>query len=139
MGDTPAVRLTAIDPGLLSRVDTLVSLTRDVLSKLGEQKNILDVSTLPVTTRGQSTGAPLTAALTAFRGSVVAEVLVRSSGAAIFTLEASIDGITFRTFDTIVIPPGGGTHTRGYLNAYPVLRVSTLAANDNIIEISMSH
>ena len=63
------------------------------------------------------------------------EVWVKSSGEASFLIEGSADGKSFRHLYTLSVVPGGGENHDGYMNAYPVLRVRTEAANDNEIEI----
>lgn len=68
------------------------------------------------------------------RGRLQVEVWVKSSGAAAFIVEGSADGENFRQTDTIELPAAGDAHA-GYMNAYPVLRVSTTAPGDNEIEI----
>jgi len=68
-------------------------------------------------------------------GGAIVEVHVESSAAATFTLEVSFDGVTWRTVDTMVIGVGGGANHQGFFNAYPMIRVSTPTANNNVIEI----
>jgi len=86
---------------------------------------------------GKSQAAPLAVAidLRGFRGRVTVEVWVKSSDAADFFIEGSADGRNFRHLYTLSVPAGGGENHDGYMNAYPVLRVKTEAANDNEIEI----
>ena len=86
---------------------------------------------------GQSQAAPLVVAidLRGFSGRVTVEVWVKSSGEADFFIEGSADGKNFRHLYTLSVATGGGENHDGYINAYPVLRVSTEAANDNEIEI----
>lgn len=62
------------------------------------------------------------------------EVWVKSSGAADFLVEGSVDGVNWRLVDTITLTGAGERH-EGYPNAYPYVRVRTDAANDNEIEI----
>jgi hypothetical protein len=70
-------------------------------------------------------------------GRVTVEVWVKSSGAADFLVEGSVDGINFRPITTISLAAAGQKH-EGFVNAYPVLRVRTDAANDNEIEVVAS-
>jgi len=86
---------------------------------------------------GKSKTAPLAVALDlrGFRGRAMVEVWVKSSEAADFLIEGSADGRSFRHLYTLSVPPGGGENHDGYMNAYPVIRVRTEAANDNEIEI----
>jgi len=66
---------------------------------------------------------------------VTIEVWVKSSDAADFFIEGSADGKNFRHLYTLSVAAGGGENHDGYMNAYPVLRVRTEAANDSEIEI----
>ena len=86
---------------------------------------------------GKSEAAPLAVAidLRGFRGRVTVEVWVKSSDVADFFIEGSADGKNFRHLYTLSVAAGGGENHDGYMNAYPVLRVRTEAANDNEIEI----
>jgi hypothetical protein len=63
-------------------------------------------------------------------------VWVKSNGPADFVVAGSRNGVDFRTLHTLSITdPGGSELHEGFMNAYPVIRVSTDAANDNEIEI----
>ena len=86
---------------------------------------------------GMSKAAPLAVAidLRGFKGRVTVEVWVKSSGGADFLVEGSADGKNFRHLYTLSVAVGGGENHDGYMNAYPILRVRTEAANDNEIEI----
>ena len=79
---------------------------------------------------------PLTVALDlrAGKGRIQLEVWVRSSGDASFLVEGSRNGTDFRLLDTLSIVGAGEQH-QGYMNAYPVIRVTTTATGDNEIEI----
>ena len=65
------------------------------------------------------------------------EVWVQSSAAATFIVEGSHNGTDWREVDTIILGGAGEDH-EGYFNAYRYLRVSTVTANDNEIEIVAS-
>lgn len=86
---------------------------------------------------GESKAAPLSVVLDlrGFRGRVMIEVWVKSSGEADFFIEGSADGRSFRRLYTLAVPGKGGEAHDGYMNAYPLIRVRTEAANDNEIEI----
>ncbi len=68
-------------------------------------------------------------------GRVTVEVWVKSSAAADFFVEGSADGTNFRQLYTLSVPAGGGENHEGFMNAYPVIRVRTEAANNNEIEV----
>jgi len=68
-------------------------------------------------------------------GRMTVEVWVKSSGAADFFIEGSANGQDFRKLYTLSVLGGGGENHEGFMNAYPVIRVRTEAANDNEIEI----
>ena len=63
-----------------------------------------------------------------------AEVWVKSSAAATFTVFCSRDGVDYRTADTIHLA-AAGEELRAYDNAYRFIKVATTAANNNEIEI----
>lgn len=73
-----------------------------------------------------------------YGGRTQAEVWVRSSAAAVFTVYGSRNGADWREVNTITIGAAGGEEHLGYMNAYRHIRVSTPAANDNQIEIASS-
>lgn len=89
----------------------------------------------PNTAQGKGTG-PLSMALDLRgpKGRLQLEVWVKSSGPATFTVEGSADGDNWRLVDTITLVAAGESH-QGYMNAYPVVRVSTTAPGENEIEI----
>ena len=91
----------------------------------------------PRSNHGESEAAPLVVALDlrGFRGRTMVEVWVKSSDEASFLIEGSADGKSFRHLYALPVVPGGGENHDGYMNAYPVLRVRTEAANDSEIEI----
>lgn len=86
---------------------------------------------------GRSEAQPLSVALdlSGLAGRTLIEVWVKSSHAADFYIEGSIDALNFRHLGTVSVPSGGGENHEGFMNAYPVIRVRTEAANDNEIEI----
>lgn len=90
----------------------------------------------PCTAYDKKTG-PLTVPLDlrGGRGKLQLEVWVKSSGPAVFNLEGSRNGVDWRLMDTLSLDGAGGEIHGGYMNAYPVVRVSTTAAGDNEIEI----
>jgi len=91
----------------------------------------------PRSNSGKSTAKPLVVALD-LRGlgaRMTVEVWVKSSAAADFFVEGSANGQDFRKLYTLSVPGGGGENHEGFMNAYPVIRVRTEAANDNEIEI----
>jgi len=67
-------------------------------------------------------------------GKAFIEIWVKSSGAANFEVYGSRDNASWRKTDTISFSAAGET-TKIYNNAYPYIKVSTTAANDNEIEI----
>jgi len=73
--------------------------------------------------------------LSGIYGRSTVEIWVKSSGAADFLFEGSVDGFAFRSLGMITIPAGGGEDHEGFMNAYPFIRVRTEASNDNEIEI----
>lgn len=73
--------------------------------------------------------------LSGLAGRSTVEIWVKSSGIADFLIEGSTDGLSFRRLGTLSVPAGGGEDHEGFMNAYPVIRVSTGAPNDNEIEI----
>lgn len=92
----------------------------------------------PLSAYGSSVGQALSVSLdTGVYGRTTVEVWVKSSAAATFTVEASRDGTNWRTVDTITLSAAGEQH-RGYQNAYRYVRVSTIAANNNEIELVAS-
>jgi len=90
-------------------------------------------------TYNSSVGAALTVTLDTgtYGGRSSIEVWVNSNGAATFTVQGSRDNVNFRNTDTIVLGGAGEAH-RGYLNAYRYIRVTTVAVNNNEIEIAAS-
>jgi len=86
----------------------------------------------------KSVAAPLTVVLNlrGAAGRTALEIWVKSSGPAVFEVAGSRNGVDWRSLHNISItaPVGGETH-EGFMNAYPVVRVSTSAANNNEIEI----
>lgn len=92
----------------------------------------------PHFTSGKSESQPLDAVLdlSGLAGRALIEIWVKSSGAAVFYIEGSIDGVNFRNLGTLTVPSGGGENHEGFMNAYPVIRVRTEATNDNEIEIA---
>jgi len=119
----------------LDLVEALSALTASV----GAVREALEEAFSPVVVLRQSTGEELQAVadLRGMKGRMALEVFVKSSDAATFTLEGSANGTDFRVLDTIVLAAAGEDH-RGYVNAYPVIKVRTADANDNVIEIVAS-
>ena len=91
----------------------------------------------PRSNSGKSTAKALVVALDlrGLGGRMTVEVWVKSSGAADFFVEGSANGQDFRKLYTLTVPGGGGENHEGFMNAYPVIRVRTEAANDNEIEV----
>ncbi len=91
----------------------------------------------PRSNSGKSTAKALVVALDlrGLGGRMTVEVWVKSSGAADFFVEGSANGQDFRNLYTLTVPGGGGEKHEGFMNAYPVIRVRTEAANDNEIEV----
>ncbi len=87
---------------------------------------------------GKSESQPLDVVLDlrGLAGRTLIEIWVKSSSAADFYIEGSIDGVNFRNLGTLAVPSGGGENHEGFMNAYPVIRVRTEAPGDNEIEIA---
>jgi hypothetical protein len=68
------------------------------------------------------------------KGRLQVELWVKSTGPAVFIMEGSRNGSDWRQVDAITLDAAGETH-QGYMNAYPVIRVSTDAPGENEIEI----
>jgi len=85
----------------------------------------------------KSESAPLSVALdlNGQAGRTLVEIWVKSSGAADFYIEGSTGALDFRRLGILSVPAGGGENHEGFMNAYPIIRVMTEAANDNEIEI----
>lgn len=98
----------------------------------------VDLTTIfsPLSAYGSSTAAPLTVDLDTgpYGGRTVVEIWVKSNGAATFNVYGSRNGVDWRLVDTITLTAAGEAH-RGYQNSARYIRVSTNAANDNMIEI----
>jgi hypothetical protein len=94
---------------------------------------------LPLSAYNVSVGAALTVDLDTglYGGRTHVEVWVQSSGAANFLVYGSRDNVNFRLTDTIILAIAGQAH-RAYFNAYRYIRVATVAANNNEIEIAAS-
>ena len=128
---------TITDTDMATILRSLVSQQRAIEARLKRLEEINQEVYTHRSNYGRSKGAPLAVAidLRGFRGRVTVEVWVKSSDAASFLIEGSADGKNFRHLYTLSVPAGGGENHDGYMNAYPVLRVRTEAANDNEIEI----
>lgn len=98
--------------------------------------HIQDIYT-PRSAYGEGTAKALLVALDlrGLGGRVTVEVWVKSSDAADFFIEGSANGVDFRNLYTLSVPAGGGENHEGFMNAYPIVRVRTPAANDNKIEV----
>ncbi|MEK7848933.1 MAG: hypothetical protein AAB270_08410 [Chloroflexota bacterium] len=89
----------------------------------------------PVYNRGTATAGPLTVAIDLREvGAATLEVMVRSSVAATFYVEGSVDGVNWTVKDTLTLAAPGERH-EGYMNAYPVVRVRTEDVGDHEIEL----
>ena len=130
-------KFTITDTDVAAIMRSLVSQQQAVEASLKRLEEINQEAYTHRSRHGESQAAPLVVAidLRGFSGRVTVEVWVQSSGAADFFIEGSADGKNFRHLYTLSVGPGGGDNHDGYMNAYPVLRVSTEAANDNEIEI----
>ena len=92
----------------------------------------------PRISQGEATGMLVVALdLRGLAGRTNVEVWVKSSGAADFFLEGSVDGINWRSIETISLTGAGERH-EGYMNAKPLVRVWTGAENENEIELCAS-
>jgi len=129
--------LTIIDRDLTAILKSLVSQQQAVEMRLKQLEEINREIYNHRSNHGKSLAAPLAVAidLRGFSGRVTVEVWVKSSASADFFIEGSADGENFRHLYTLSVAAGGGENHDGYMNAYPVLRVRTEAANDNEIEI----
>ncbi|MEK7777793.1 MAG: hypothetical protein AAB303_04125 [Chloroflexota bacterium] len=89
----------------------------------------------PTTAYDKKTG-PLVVALDlrGAKGRLQMELWVKSSGPAVFMMEGSRNGQDWHQVDAIALDAAGERH-QGYMNAYPVIRVSTDAPGENEIEI----
>ena len=88
-----------------------------------------------LTAEDSSTAAPLTVELDlGEEGRSVVEVIVTSDGAATFSVQESLDGLTYTETESIVLS-GAGTDKIGGLNAMRYIRVVSADANDNEIKI----
>ncbi len=112
---------------------TPVTITYAINSLLATLQDIYS----PHSNYGKSQAVPLLVALDlrGVGGRMTVEVWVKSSGAANFFVEGSVDGTNFRQLYTLSVPAGGGENHEGFMNAYPVIRVRTEAANNNEIEV----
>ena len=111
-----------------------VAFRRELESLVG----ILKEGAAPQYAYDKSEAAPLTVVLNlrGVAGRVTLEIWVKSSGPADFEVFASRNGVDWRHLHTLSITEAaGGERHEGFMNAYPVIRVSTDAANDNEIEI----
>jgi len=128
---------TIIDTDLAAILKSLVSQQQAVEASLRRLEEINQKAYTHSSRQGESQAAPLAVAidLRGFSGRVTVEVWVKSSGAADFFIEGSADGKNFRHLYTLSVDAGGGENHDGYMNAYPVLRVRTEAANDSEVEI----
>ncbi len=115
--------LTAAMRSLEARVKAVEDALRDIY--------------MPRFSSGQSTAKALLTALDlrGLGGRMTVEVWVKSSDAADFFIEGSVDGTNFRQLYTLSVPGGGGENHEGFMNAYPVIRVRTQPANNNEIEV----
>ena len=127
--------ITSTDVAAILR--SLESQQRAVEDSLKRLEEISQAAYTHRSKNGESQAAPLVVAidLRGFSGRVTVEVWVKSSDTADFFIEGSADGKNFRHLYTLSVGSGGGENHDGYMNAYPVLRVRTEAANDNEIEI----
>ncbi|MCL0035861.1 hypothetical protein M1N82_01650 [Dehalococcoidia bacterium] len=92
----------------------------------------------PRISHGKATGTLVVALdLRGLAGRTDLEVWLKSSGAADFFLEGSVDGKNWRSIEIISLTAAGERH-EGYRNAYPVVRVWTTAGNENEIELCAS-
>ena len=128
---------TIIDKDMAAILRSLVSQQQALAASLRRLEEISQQAYTHRSKHGESQAAPLVVAidLRGFSGRVTVEVWVKSSEAADFFVEGSADGKSFRHLYTLSVAAGGGENHDGYMNAYPVLRVRTEAANDNEIEI----
>lgn len=111
------------------------ALFEDFRAELTALRASIQAAFKPVTARDNKTGPiQVVLDLRESSGRIHVEVWVKSSLAADFFVEGSSNGVDFRQMDVISLVGGGESH-RGYLNAYPVLRVSTTSTGDNEIEI----
>ncbi len=116
-------KLPATVPTETAAILSLISTLREIYS--------------PRTNSGKSQAKALVTALDlrGLGGRMTVEVWVKSSDAADFFVEGSANGQDFRKLYTLSVPGGGGENHEGFMNAYPVIRVRTEAANNNEIEI----
>jgi len=99
---------------------------------------VIKEGAMPQCAYDRSEAAPLTVVLNlrGLVGRTALEIWVKSSGPANFEVAGSRNGVDFRHLHTLSITsPAGGERHEGFMNAYPVIRVSTNAANNNEIEI----
>ncbi len=130
-------KFTITDTDLASILRSLEAQQRAVAAGLKRLEEINQAAYTHRSRHGESQASSLVVAidLRGFSGRVTVEVWVKSSEAADFFIEGSADGKNFRHLYTLSVGSGGGENHDGYMNAYPVLRVRTEAANDNEIEI----
>ena len=134
---TPEVRFAPVEIDIVAALRSLELQQQAVEARLKRLEEIQQEIYTPRVNYGRSKAAPLKVALDlrGFGGRMTLEVWVRSSDAAEFLVEGSVNGRDFRSLYTLSVPAGGGERHEGYMNAYPVVRVRTDAANDNEIEI----
>lgn len=93
----------------------------------------------PLSSYGASAQSPLTVDLDTGRygGRAFVEVWVKSSGPAVFNIYGSANGRDYRLTQALTLTQAGEAHV-GFNNAYQHLRVTTVAPNNNEIEIVAS-
>jgi hypothetical protein len=115
---------------------TVLERLKDISSRLQQIRNSYSSQTASNT----STGAGLTVDIdlsSYSEGRSRIEVVVKSSAAADFTVQGSLDNSNWWDVDTISLAASGEEH-QGYFNAFPYVRVTTSDANDNEIYIAAS-
>lgn len=127
----PGIDVGALSPGERAVVFALGELVARVTSL----ESTVRVGQTPTTSKRRVTGAALTAALDLRGvGAVTLEVMVKSSVAATFYMEGSVNGTEWTVKDILALAAPGERH-EGYMNAYPVVRVRTEDIGDHEIEI----
>lgn len=127
----PQVSVQLLSPDGRAVVEALGALAARVASL----EQVVRAGQTPVSHKGRSAGDRLTVALDLRGvGAVTLEVMVRSSVAATFYMEGSVDGVDWTVKDTLTLAAPGERH-EGYINAYPVVRVRTEDIGDHEIEL----
>jgi len=114
-----------VAPELEQKIQQLIDKLDEIYRpRWARQETVLEPLRLALDLRGS-----------AFRN--IAEVYVKSSIATTFVVEDSVNGVDWHKIDEITVT-ANGEESRRYRIQRPVIRVTTTAVADNIIEISSS-